>query len=53
MYYLAKIAEAAGLGTIGIGFILSFPHLIGMKVLSAGLLLFVFGWIVESYLLKR
>ncbi len=53
MYYLAKLAQAAGLAVIGTGLLTVFPKLINAKVLSAGILLFLLGWIVENFLLKR
>ena len=53
MYYLAKIAQASGLTVIVIGFVSHFPRLINIKVFSTGLFLFIFGWIVENYLLKK
>ena len=53
MYYLAKLAQAAGLGVIGIGFIADFPHMINMKVFTIGVFLFLFGWLIECYMLKR
>ena len=53
MYYLAKIAQASGLTVVGVGFFLAFPKLINPKILGSGVLIFVFGWIVEVYLLKK
>lgn len=53
MFYLAKIAQAAGLVTIGFGFMTAFPKLMNMRTLMMGVILFAFGWIVEKYLLKR
>lgn len=53
MYYIAKLTQAAGLGVIGIGFVADFPRLINMKVFAIGVFLFLFGWIIESYMLKR
>lgn len=52
MYYLAKIAQAAGLATVGMGFITAFPGIISGKIFGIGTLIFVFGWIVEAFLLK-
>ncbi len=53
MYYLAKIAQSVGLGIILWDFLKYFPALMNFKVLSAGVLIFLFGWIVEHFLLKR
>ena len=52
MYILAKLAQAAGLTIIGVGFVMRFPTLIHPKVFAVGAILFVFGWIIERYLLK-
>lgn len=52
MYYLAKIAQASGLTVIAVGFFLAFPRLINVKIFVAGALVFIFGWIVEAFLLK-
>ena len=53
MYYLSKIAQAAGLTIILIGFIMSFPELMGYRPLLAGLIVFLFGWIVQKFMLRR
>jgi len=53
MYYLAKIAQAAGLTVIGIGFVAAFPKLMNTRILSVGVVLFISGWITERFLLKR
>lgn len=53
MYAVAKLAQAAGLGLIAFGFFRSFPELMDRKVLGFGIVIFVFGWIIERFLLKR
>jgi len=53
MYYLAKISQASGLTVISIGFIKAFPHLMDRKLLMIGLLLFGFGWMIQTFLLKN
>lgn len=53
MYYLAKITQAVGLGIILWDFLRHFPALMNFKVLSVGVLIFLFGWIVEKFLLRR
>ncbi len=53
MYYIAKIAQAAGLTVILIGFLKSFPRLMNPKVFGIGALIFVFGWIIQQFMLKR
>ena len=53
MYYLAKIAQAAGLTVLLMGFLKNFPNLMSHNMLMLGVLLFAFGWIIENFLLKR
>ena len=53
MYYLAKISQASGLTVISVGFIKSFPNLLDRKLLMIGILLFAFGWIIQTFLLKN
>lgn len=53
MYYIAKIAQAAGLTIILIGFLKDFPRLMNPKVLLVGAIIFVFGWIIQQFMLKR
>lgn len=53
MYYIAKIAQAAGLAVILISFLKDFPKLMNPKIFGIGALIFVFGWIVQHFMLKR
>ena len=53
MYYLAKIAQATGLTLIAFGFLASFPRLMSHKLFLMGIVVFVFGWIIQKFLLKR
>ena len=53
MYYIAKIAQAAGLTVILIGFLKDFPKLMNPKILGIGALIFAFGWVVQHLMLKR
>ena len=53
MYYIAKIAQATGLTVILIGFLKGFPKLMSPKIFGIGALIFVFGWIVQQFMLKR
>lgn len=53
MYYVAKIAQAAGLAITAVGFVAAFPKLVDMRIFSVGVLFFLFGWIVEQYLLRK
>lgn len=52
MYYLAKLAQASGLTVISVGYVLSFPNLMSRKLLLLGIVIFVFGWVIERFLLK-
>ena len=52
MYFVGKLAQAAGLTIILIDFIRKFPNLMSPKVLGVGVLLFIFGWIINKFLLK-
>ncbi len=53
MYYVAKAAQAAGLAVIAIGFVRKFPNLMSHQELMLGILIFGFGWIIESFLLRK
>jgi len=53
MFYIAKAAQAAGLAIILFAFLKYFPHLMGYKVLIAGIGVFGFGWCVDQFLLKH
>ena len=53
MYYLAKVIQASGLTVIIAGYIAAFPELMSRKILTLGIVLFAFGWIVERFLLKH
>jgi len=53
MFYIAKVAQLAGLIIIGFGFLKNFPELMNYRILGAGLLLFTFGWIVQRFMLTR
>jgi len=53
MYYIAKLAQATGLTIIGLDFIRKFPEYPSRKIFILGIMLFIFGWIIERYMLKR
>ena len=53
MYYVCKTLQAGGLTIIFIGFLRSFPEVMDRKVLTMAILIFVFGWAIERFLLKR
>lgn len=53
MYYIAKIAQATGLTVILIGFLKDFPRLMNPRIFGVGALIFVFGWIIQHFILRR
>ena len=53
MYVAAKLLQAVGLTVIAIGFMTAFPELMNARMYTAGAVLFLIGWIIERYLLKR
>lgn len=53
IYFIAKAAQVSGLIIILISFVRSFPSLMSPKILLAGILVFVFGWVIERFLLKK
>ncbi len=52
MYYGAKGLELLGMTMIGVGFIVKFPRLMDPKLLLAGIVFFVAGWVIEKYILQ-
>lgn len=53
MYFAAKFLEASGLGLLAYAFIRTFPEKLNYRVLGISVILFVCGWIIEKYLLKK
>jgi len=53
MYYIAKLVQAAGLTIVVIDFIRHFPELMNFRIMGVGVMLFLFGWIIQRYLLKK
>lgn len=53
MYYVAKFLQAAGLGTILTAFLLKFPNVMDRNILALGCILFICGWILQNYGLKK
>jgi hypothetical protein len=53
MYWAAKFLEASGLALLAYAFVRTFPDKLNYKVFGASVLLFVCGWIMERYLLKK
>jgi len=52
MYYIAKFIQAAGLTLILVSFLNNFPKLMDYKILILGIIVFIFGWIVQRFMLK-
>ena len=53
MFYIGKIFQAAGLTIILIGFFKDFPKLMNPRLLLVGLLLFLAGWLINKFLIKK
>ena len=53
LYYVGKILQALGLGILLIGFIQRFPSLVDYKMFGASVLVFVSGWLIAEYLVKK
>jgi hypothetical protein len=53
LFYFAKTIECIGLVIIAVGFIERYPQLMNPKILLAGMLIFICGWMIERFLLKR
>jgi hypothetical protein len=53
MYYVGKILQAGGLTILCIGYMIRFPKLVDYKTFGISLLLFVTGWVITQYLVKR
>ena len=53
IYFAAKFLEACGLGLLGYVFLRTFPDKMNYKIFAASGLLFICGWIIERYLLKK
>jgi len=53
MFYIGKCAQAAGLTIILVGFIKYFPDLMSYRILISGIVLYLFGWVSNRFLLKK
>ena len=53
IYYFSKIVEATGLAILLFGFLKRFPALMDTKILGVGIIIFLSGWLIEAFLLKR
>lgn len=47
MYYVAKFIQAAALVVIAFNFLQSFPELMNMRILMAGIAVFTSGWLLQ------
>jgi len=53
MYYLAKLAQASGLAIVAFGFLISFPNLMKPKILLIGVSVFLFGLVIQKFMLSK
>ena len=53
MYYLSKFFQALGLGILLYAFVQHFPDLMSYRMLGLGICIFLVGWVMDRYLLKR
>ena len=53
MYWAAKGLQAAGMVIILLGFIRRFPDVMDRPALAAGVLVFICGWVIDRFMLKK
>ncbi|MFT5169958.1 MAG: hypothetical protein ACI9E5_000703 [Candidatus Omnitrophota bacterium] len=53
MYYFSKTIQASGIILVFIEFIRQFPKLMNFKLFLAGIVIFLIGWIIEHFLLRK
>jgi hypothetical protein len=53
MFYVAKVIEAFGIIFIAANFIIAFPELMNFKMFLAGGVIFLCGWAIERYGVKK
>ncbi len=53
LYWMSKIFQATGLGLMGWGFVTHYPNSMPYKLLLASILIFIIGWLIQSYILKK
>ena len=53
MYYVAKALQAAGLGVMALGFMQNYPRLLPRGLFLISIVLFLSGWLIQTYVLKR
>ena len=53
MYWVAKSLQAAGMVIILLGFIRSYPEVMDRMALTAGIIVFASGWVIDRFVLKK
>lgn len=53
MYLLAKIFQATGLALMGWGFMKNYPALMPHNMLLLSGTIFIIGWVIQTYMLKK
>ena len=53
MYFIAKFLQAVGLAVMLFSFLISFPNLMDRALLVLAGLIFLSGWILQTYGLKK
>jgi len=53
MYYISKFLQAAGLALVLFGFLIKFPRLMDTKLLGLGIVIFLSGWLLQNYGLRK
>lgn len=52
MYWIAKIFQASALTVMAWGFIKNYPHLMPYNIILVSGVLFIAGWVVQTYMLR-
>jgi hypothetical protein len=53
MYFIAKVFQATGLAVMAWGFLKNYPHLMSRDIFIVSGLLFIMGWIIQSFMLRK
>ena len=53
MYTVGKIIQAIALTIVFIGFIRYFPRLMNPRIFMFGVMLFIFGWMLNQFVMRR
>jgi hypothetical protein len=53
MYFMAKAFQATGLAVMAWGFVKSYPNLMSRQIIMIAGILFIIGWIIQTYMLKK